>query len=72
MSVDYLSILNQKGSGLNITQIVDSLVEADTVPRKNLLEEDKTTKQSEISAFASLASELNSLKTDLSSLFHLS
>ena len=68
MSVDYLSILNQKGSGLNITQIVDSLVEADTVPKKNMLEEDKTTKQTEISAFASLASELNSLKLDLSSL----
>ena len=68
MSVDYLSILNQKGSGLNITQIVDSLVEADTIPKKNMLEEDKTTKQTEISAFASLASELNSLKFDLSSL----
>ncbi len=68
MSVDYLSILNQKGSGLNITQIVDSLVQADTVPKKNMLEEDKTTKQTEISAFASLASELNSLKSDLSSL----
>ena len=68
MSVDYLSVLNQKGSGLNITQIVDSLVEADTVPKKNMLEEDKTTKQTEISAFASLASELNSLKFDLSSL----
>ena len=68
MSVDYLSILNQKGSGLNITQIVDSLVEADTVPKKNMLEEDKTTKQTEISAFASVASELNSLKSDISSL----
>ena len=68
MSVDYLSILNQKGSGLNITQIVDSLVEADTIPKKNMLEEDKTTKQTEISAFASLASELNSLKFDISSL----
>ena len=68
MSVDYLSILNQKGSGLNITQIVDSLVDADTIPKKNMLEEDKTTKQTEISAFASLASELNSLKFDLSSL----
>ena len=68
MSVDYLSILNQKGSGLNITQIVDSLVEADTVPKKNMLEEDKTVKQTEISAFASLASELNLLKADLSSM----
>ena len=68
MAVDYVSAINTKGSGLNITQIVDSLVEADTVPKKNMLEEDKTTKQTEISAFASLASELNSLKFDLSSL----
>ena len=68
MSVDYLSILNQKGSGLNITQIVDSLVDADTIPKKNMLEEDKTVKQTEISAFASLASELNLLKADLSSM----
>tara|TARA_A100001234_G_scaffold220447_1_gene233415 strand:- start:84 stop:1748 length:1665 start_codon:yes stop_codon:yes gene_type:complete len=68
LSVDYLSILNQKGSGLNITQIVDSLVEADTIPKKNMLEEDKTVKQTEISAFASLASELNLLKADLSSM----
>ena len=68
MSVDYLSILNQKGSGLNITQIVDSLVDADTIPKKNMLEEDKTIKQTEISAFASLASELNLLKADLSSM----
>jgi len=67
-SADSLSILNQKGSGLNITQIVDSLVEADTVPKKNMLEEDKTVKQTEISAFASLASELNLLKADLSSM----
>jgi len=60
--------LNSKGSGLNITQIVDSLVEADTLPKKNLLNEDKTTKEAEISAFGEVVSELNSLKTDLSSL----
>ena len=34
MSVDYISALNQNGSGLNITQIVDSLVEAETAPQK--------------------------------------
>ncbi len=68
MTVDYLSILNKKGSGLNITQIVDSLVEADTLPKKDMLNEDKTTKQSEISAFAEVVSELNSLKIDLTTL----
>ena len=32
MSVDYISALNKQGSGLNITQIVDSLVQAETAP----------------------------------------
>ena len=35
MAVDYLSALNSKGSGLNITQLVDSLVKAETEPKKN-------------------------------------
>ena len=30
MSVDYLSTLNKNGSGLNITQIVDSIVQTET------------------------------------------
>ena len=68
MTVDYLSVLNKKGSGLNITQIVDSLVEADTIPKKNMLSEDKATKETEISTFAEVVSELSSLKTDLDSL----
>ena len=34
MAVDYLSTLNSKGSGLNITQIVDSLVDAEKIPQK--------------------------------------
>ena len=37
MSVDYLSALNTKGSGLNITQLVDSLVQAETEPKKKLI-----------------------------------
>ena len=32
MTVDYLSAINKQGSGLNITQIVDSLVQAETAP----------------------------------------
>ena len=32
MAVDYLSAINKQGSGLNITQIVDSLVQAETAP----------------------------------------
>ena len=33
-SVDYVSAINTKGSGLNITQIVESLVEAETKPKR--------------------------------------
>jgi len=32
MTVDYLSAINKQGSGLNITQIVDSIVQAETAP----------------------------------------
>ena len=31
--VDYLSALNSKGSGLNITQIVDALIDAEKTPQ---------------------------------------
>ena len=34
--VDYLSALNTKGSGLNITQIVDALVDAEKTPQTSL------------------------------------
>ena len=38
MTVDYLSTLNQGGSGLNVTQIVDSLVEAEQAPKENQIQ----------------------------------
>ena len=37
-NVDYLSAINNRGSGLNITQIVDSLVEAEKAPQENLIQ----------------------------------
>ena len=37
-SVDYVSAINTKGSGLNITQIVESLVEAETRPKRDLVD----------------------------------
>ena len=65
MAVDYLSALNSKGSGLNITQLVDSLVKAETEPKKKLLN-DKIDKQtSQISALGEVASELDTLKTNV-------
>ena len=35
MAVDYLSAINSSGSGLNISQIVTSLVEAETAPEQD-------------------------------------
>ena len=66
MSVDYLSILNTKGSGLNITQIVDSLVQAETAPQKDLLQDKIDKRTTAISALATLSSELGNLKTSIS------
>ena len=38
MAVDYLSSINTNGSGLNITQIVDSLVEAEKAHQENQIQ----------------------------------
>ena len=37
MAVDYLSALNV-GSGLNVTQIVDAIVEAEKVPQETIIQ----------------------------------
>ena len=65
MAVDYISALNQNGSGLNITQIVDSLVQAETTPEKERLNKKIEENNASISAFGELTSSLNSLKTSL-------
>ena len=64
MAVDYLSAINQGGSGLNITQIVDSLVEAETAPEKDKINENVDAKTLEISSLGTVASELTLLKTN--------
>jgi flagellar hook-associated protein 2 len=68
MAIDYLSALNTKGSGLNITQIVDSLVEADVAPKKDSLNKQITEKNTQISALAEVVADLGSLKADVSAL----
>ncbi len=64
-SVDYLSALNTKGSGLNITQIVDSLVEAEVAPQQNAINKKIEAKTTAISSLAEVVTELDLLKTDL-------
>ena len=66
MAVDYLSALNSKGSGLNITQLVDSLVQAETDPKKQIINEKIDKKNLEISSLAEVAVELDALKTNIS------
>ena len=68
MAVDYLSALNTKGSGLNITQIVDSLVEAEVAPKSDALQTRIDEKNTQISALAEVISDLSSLQADMKAL----
>ena len=63
MAVDYLSTLNTKGSGINITQLVDSLVLAETEPKKNLIKGKLEKETVAISEMTKLRSELVALST---------
>ena len=67
MAVDYLSAMNV-GSGLNVTQIVDALVDAEKAPREAQLNENIEEKTVSISAFAEVKQEFNTLKTNLATL----
>ena len=72
MAVDYISAINQNGSGLNITQIVESLVEAETKPKKDNINDKIDGKNLDITAIGKLTSELNTLQTSLNSLTDVS
>ena len=63
MAVDYLSAINKQGSGLNITQIVDSLVQAETAPAQDKIQKQIEEKNAAISGYAIVANELEKLKT---------
>lgn len=68
MAVDYLSAINRQGSGLNISEIVDSLVEAETAPQVNKIQKDIDNRNAAISGYALVANELGKLKTFTDSL----
>ena len=67
MSTDYLSALNA-GSGLNVTQIVDALVDAERVPKQKQIDEAKETATVKISALGSLKNELSVFQTNATAL----
>ena len=62
MAVDYLSAINKQGSGLNITQIVDSLVQAETAPIASRIQKNIDDKNAVISGYAVIAAELDKMK----------
>ena len=65
MAVDYLSAINQSGSGLNITQIVDGLVDAEKTPQEDLIQSKIDSQTLSISAIGEVKSALSSLSTSL-------
>ena len=68
MSVDYLSAINSSGSGLNITQIVDSLVDAEKSPQESIIQNKIDKKNTSISAIGEIKSVLSVLSSSLTSL----
>ena len=68
MTVDYLSAINQGGSGLNITQIVDSLVQAEQAPQENQIQSKIDSKNTAISAIGEVKIAHSKLSTSLSTL----
>jgi flagellar hook-associated protein 2 len=64
MATDYLSALNV-GSGLNTTEIIDSLVNAERAPRESLITAAKEEKTVSISALGTVKTELSTLNTSL-------
>ena len=67
MSTDYLSALNA-GSGLNVTQIVDALVDAERVPKQKQIDQKKETATVKISALGALKNELSVFQTNANTL----
>ena len=69
-TVDYLSAINQSGSGLNITQIVDSLVDAEKTPQENAIQTKIDDKTTSISAIGEVKSALSVLSSSLPGYAH--
>lgn len=64
MAVDYLSALNV-GSGLNVTQIVDAIVDAERIPRETFLNEKIDEKTVSISSLGEIKSDMKTFDSNL-------
>ena len=67
MAVDYISALNA-GSGLNTTQIIDSLIDAERAPREAAIQEKIDDADVAISSLGLLKTELNTFNTNAEAL----
>ena len=67
MTTDYLSALNV-GSGLNTTEIIDSLVEAERAPRAKMIDDNKAERTVAISSLGSVKTNFESFDTKLGNL----
>ena len=67
MAVDYISTLNA-GSGLNTTQIIDALVDAERAPRASIIEQEITENQVSVSSYGQIMSSLTSLQSSMDAL----
>jgi flagellar hook-associated protein 2 len=65
MAVDYLSAINSKGSGMNITQLVDALVTAEIGPKRGLLVAKQDSTDLSISELAKLRSSFDEFQETL-------
>ena len=64
MSSEYLNALNV-GSGLDTTKIVDAIVNAQQVPRENVIKKNITTREVQTSSFSEIKNALSSFRTGL-------
>ncbi|MEJ6672434.1 MAG: flagellar cap protein FliD N-terminal domain-containing protein, partial [Alphaproteobacteria bacterium] len=67
MAVDYISALNA-GSGLNTTQIIDSLIDAERAPREAAIQEKIDDADVAISSLGVLKTELSTFNTNVDAL----
>lgn len=67
MAVDYISALNA-GSGLNTTQIIDSLVDAERAPREAAIQEKIDDANVAISSIGELKAELSTFNTNVTAI----
>ena len=65
MSSDYLKALDI-GSGLNTSQIVDAIVNAEKVPKETRINNKIEARETQISSFSEIKSKLSSLQSNLS------